>query len=138
MDSFRSQWRENLDLEMNWQVITFEESIDKRAYKPHLSIRTWGAEYPDPDDFLRKNAFWIYTGWQNKFYERLVEQARVTVDQEKRLRLYRQADRILIEEAVILPLSYLRSHYLVKPWVKRFPTSPIRFHFYKDVIIEPH
>jgi ABC-type oligopeptide transport system substrate-binding subunit len=60
------------------------------------------------------------------------------MDQEERMRLYRQADRILVEEAPILPIGYHRSHRLVKPWVCRYPTSPMGSHFWKDVIIEPH
>jgi len=60
------------------------------------------------------------------------------MDQGERMRMYQQADRILVEEAPILPLLYERFHLLVKPWVKRFPTSPMKVWFWKDVIIEPH
>jgi ABC-type transport system substrate-binding protein len=52
--------------------------------------------------------------------------------------LYRQADHILIEEAAIVPLTYERSHLMVKPWVKKYPTSPVREWFWKNVFIEPH
>ena len=59
-------------------------------------------------------------------------------DQGKRMKLYGQADRILVEEAAIVPLTYERLHLLVKLWVRRYPTSPIKYWFWKDVIIEPH
>jgi hypothetical protein len=29
-------------------------------------------------------------------------------------------------------------HMLVKPWVNRFPVSPLKWWFFKDVVIEPH
>lgn len=54
------------------------------------------------------------------------------------MNLYGQADRILAEEAAIVPLTYERMHLLVKPWVRRYPTSPIKYWFWKNVIIEPH
>ena len=38
----------------------------------------------------------------------------------------------------IMPLIYGRWHLLVKPWVRKFPTSAIKLWFWKDVIIEPH
>jgi ABC-type oligopeptide transport system substrate-binding subunit len=76
--------------------------------------------------------------WQNEAYDRLVEGARGVMDQEERMRMYQQADRILIEEAPILPLAYGRFHILVKPWVRRYLTSPLRWWYWKDVIIEPH
>ena len=60
------------------------------------------------------------------------------MDQAERMRMYEEADRILVEEAPILPLHYGRSHVLVKPWVRKHPTSPQKLWFWKDVIIEPH
>ena len=78
------------------------------------------------------------TGWRNEVFERLIRQASVLMDQEERLVLYRQAQEILVEEAPILPMSYERTSLLVKPWVRRFPTSPISYHYWKDVVIEPH
>jgi ABC-type transport system substrate-binding protein len=60
------------------------------------------------------------------------------MDQDVRMKLYRQADQILIEEAALLPLTYGRLHMLVKPWVSRFPVSPIKWWFFKDVIVDPH
>jgi oligopeptide transport system substrate-binding protein len=69
-------------------------------------------------------------------YERLLEQARQITDQAQRMQLYQQADRILMEEAVIVPLLYLQSHLLLKPWVRRFPTAAIKSPgFWKDVVI---
>jgi ABC-type oligopeptide transport system substrate-binding subunit len=45
---------------------------------------------------------------------------------------------VLVEEAAIIPLTYHRQHLLLKPWVKQFPTSPIKIWYWKDVIIERH
>jgi hypothetical protein len=42
-----------------------------------------------------------------------------------------------MEEAALIPLTYGRGHLLRKPWVKRYPTSPAKWWFWKDVIIEP-
>lgn len=52
--------------------------------------------------------------------------------------MYQQADRTLVEEAPVLPLCYARLHMLVKPWVRKCRTSPMKWWFWKDVIIEPH
>ena len=58
------------------------------------------------------------------------------MDQEERMELYQQADRILVQEAPIMPLIYGRLHLLVKPWVRKYPTSAIEQRFWKDVVIE--
>jgi hypothetical protein len=52
------------------------------------------------------------------------------------MKLYGQADRILVEETAIMPLTYLRRHLLVKPWVSKYPVSASTTPFWKDVIIE--
>ena len=98
----------------------------------------WIADYPDPDSFLMMSPLWRWSGWRNRTYEKLIEQARRSLDQGKRMKLYVQADRILVDEAVIVPLTYERTHMLVKPWVSKYPTSALAEWFWKDVIIEPH
>jgi ABC-type transport system substrate-binding protein len=76
--------------------------------------------------------------WRDMTYERLVKSARRTQDQSERVRLYQQMDKILINEAIILPLIYDMKHLLVKPWVRNFPISPVGKWFLKEVIIKLH
>lgn len=63
-------------------------------------------------------------------------EARAATDQTTRMQFYAQAERILVDEAPLIPLAYSRSHLLLKPWVKQFPTSSIRLWFLKDVALE--
>jgi oligopeptide transport system substrate-binding protein len=133
-----AQWLGNLGVEITWQKIEWARFADRMAEgTPHVWMVGWWADYPDPDDYLRV-VWWLPPGWTNKTFDRLVEGARRAVDQEERMDMYQQADKILVEETPILPLAYLRFHMLVKPWVRRFHTSPLRWWFWKDVIIEPH
>jgi ABC-type transport system substrate-binding protein len=105
---------------------------------PHMFCIGEPANYPDPDDLLRAPFFQRITRWQDETYERLVEKARQVTDQDRRIELYQEADRILVEEAAIMPLSYAHWNLLVKPWVRRWPTSATKFWFWKDVVIDPH
>jgi oligopeptide transport system substrate-binding protein len=135
----QTQWRENLGVEISWQVVDTTTWSDRVDSDPPLLFRTgWVADYPDPDSFLGVGFPWELTGWRNEACERLVEEARRLTDQEERMKLYRQADRILIEEAALMPLWYPRMNLLVKPWVTRYPTSALQERFWKDVVIESH
>jgi len=135
----QAQWREDLGVETTWEAMEWAKYLDGLDREPsHIFLCGWVADYPDPDSFLRANPVRRWTRWQNGAYDRLVEEARQVTDQGKRMRLYGQADRILVEEAAIVPLTYERLHLLVKPWVRRYPTSPIKYWFWRDVIIEPH
>jgi oligopeptide transport system substrate-binding protein len=139
IEYMQAQWRENLGIEISWQTAEFAVFLDRaRKEPPHVLISAEAADYPDPDVFLSVNFLWEESGWRNETYEGLVEQARRTIDQGERMKLYGQADRILVEEAALMPLVYWRSHLLIKPWVTRYPTSAIKDCFWKDVVIEPH
>jgi ABC-type transport system substrate-binding protein len=135
----QAQWQENLGVEITRETMDWGELIDRLDREPpFLFCIGETASYPDADEFLRGCMFRRQCRWQNETYDRLVEEARRIMDQTERKAMYQEADRILVEEAVIMPFAYGRCHLLVKPWVKRCPTSATRFWFWKDVIIEPH
>jgi ABC-type oligopeptide transport system substrate-binding subunit len=76
--------------------------------------------------------------WQHAGYDRLAGEAAQAMDEGQRLELFQEMDRIVVEEAWLVPLWYGRRHLLVKPWVVRLPTSPIMGCFWKDVVVDPH
>jgi len=134
-----TQWRDNLGIEITWRIVESAESLERLATQPpHILLDGWLADYPDPDNFLRVGRQYCQADWRSETYDKLVEEARRATDQTERMKLYQQADRILIEETAIIPISYLRFHLLVKPWVTRFPTSAVKVWFLRDVVIEPH
>jgi oligopeptide transport system substrate-binding protein len=135
----QAQWRENLGVETTWEVVgAVTWVIQGREPAAHIFQSGWTPDYPDPDACLRANPVRRFTRWQNDTYDRLVEEARRVLDQGERVKLYRQADKILIEGAAIMPIIYSWSHMLIKPWVTKFPASPSDMWFWKDVVIEPH
>jgi ABC-type oligopeptide transport system substrate-binding subunit/DNA-binding SARP family transcriptional activator len=139
LEYMQTQWHQNLGVEVHWEVLEIATLIQRLNQRPaHMFSLRWVADYPDPDSFLRANLIRRYTRWRNPTYEGLVERARRSTEQAERMKLYAQADRILIEEAVLLPAFYGRTQLLVKPWVSRYPTSPVDRLFWKDVVIESH
>jgi ABC-type oligopeptide transport system substrate-binding subunit len=135
----QAQWFENLGIEITWEYLEWGRFLDAlSAGIPHMWSLAWDASYPDPDDFLRGAVNWLFPVWQNEAYQGLLEGARRVTNQSARMKIYQQADRILTEEVPILLLCYGRFHVLVKPWVRRYPMSPLIHWFWKDVIIEPH
>ena len=92
-----------------------------------------------PDSFLRVGVGTVRrsTSWQNEPFDGLVEQARRVTDQKERMALYNRADKLLMEEAPIMPLFYWRQHYLLKPWVS-LSISALGKWLMKDGILEPH
>jgi oligopeptide transport system substrate-binding protein len=84
---------------------------------PNLMHLSWVADFPDSHSFM--NVFTSasesnYTGWSNAAYDHLVETAVSTSDETVRSALYAQAQKILLEDAVILPLFLTNHQALIK------------------------
>ncbi|MGB6422848.1 MAG: ABC transporter substrate-binding protein, partial [Anaerolineales bacterium] len=136
MEGLWRSWREALGVDLTWNFVPFGKSAVGEPF--HMWFIGWAASYPDPDDFLGVGFLKETTGWQVETFDELVTNAKRMLDQAERVKLYQEADRMLIEEAVVLPLTYSMTHLLVKPWIKRFPISPMQVWFLKDIVIEPH
>jgi ABC-type oligopeptide transport system substrate-binding subunit/class 3 adenylate cyclase len=139
-ENLQEQWKENLGIEIKWDVMerqSFLSRVSENA--PHLFILGWRADYPDPDNFLRARiGDFQRQRWRNQDYDSLVEEAQRSLDQGERMKLYADAEQILVEEAPIMPIFHRSTQLLVKSWISRFPTTGLREWFIKDVIIKPH
>jgi ABC-type oligopeptide transport system substrate-binding subunit/tetratricopeptide (TPR) repeat protein len=135
----KAQWLEELGVEITWSQAAWGRYLDRLEREPpHMWAVGWIADYPDPDSFLRASRWRARTRWQSEAFDGLVEGARRLMEQGERMRMYQEADRVLVEESPLLPLLYGRSQLLVKPWVRKLPLSPIGPVACKDVIIGPH
>ena len=132
------QWQRVLGVNSQRRTVAAERLIRfSSAEGPHAFFVGWRADYPDPDNFLRLAPIGWQTGWRHAHYDDLVTRAKTLRDATERLRLYREAETILAQEAPILPLTYHHWYALFKPRVTHFPISPMRRWFLKDVVITP-
>jgi oligopeptide transport system substrate-binding protein len=137
-NAFAEQWLEHLGLKVRVIQADFYTVTDRLYNDPlPLMVMGWSADYPDPDNFLRASGILRYGGWRNAEYEALVDGARATLDQGQRLAMYRQAERLLVTEAPLVPISYGLLHMFVKPWIV---SRPVNFNDFivKDLVMEAH
>jgi ABC-type transport system substrate-binding protein len=93
-----------------------EAAIEERA---HAYIWAWIADFPDPGlGFLNTVLLahpWLY---RDEALEEKLKQAASLRDQNERLRIYRDFERIWIgEQAAVVPLAYGESSLWRRPWV---------------------
>jgi len=87
----------------------------------------WGADYPHANNQL--NGLFTCGGgnndnqYCNPAFDDLIQQAAVEQDQDKQADLYKQAQKILMEDAATLTLRFALTPELVRPWVKVVKTS---------------
>jgi oligopeptide transport system substrate-binding protein len=133
----QEMWKENLGITIQKcrqdpAARQFEVSQDY-----HFFFTGWFADYPDPASFLQTNYLLEQSHWQNPVFDALVNDGRHTFDQGQRVSLYRQADRVLIEEAAVLPLFYGHIYELRQPWVHKPMGLSVYTPQWKDIILMP-
>jgi oligopeptide transport system substrate-binding protein len=133
-------WRKNLGLELSVQSFEWPTYIDMiHNNPPQLFTMAWVADYPDPHSFLNVGIpTSAATGWRHEEFDRLLEKAELVTEQGERMRLYSQADRILIEEAAVMPVMYWRRPTLIKPWVRKLHIPSFGNLQWKDIVIDMH
>jgi methyl-accepting chemotaxis protein/ABC-type transport system substrate-binding protein len=103
-------------VELRHVELRAEEFSERRRDGRLSAFRVgWVADYPDPDNFLyfllHSKAQLIYAlGYRNEELDRLTDEARITIDPQKRKRLYRLAERTVHDDCPIIPLFHQRMH----------------------------
>ncbi len=137
-DAFAEQWQEFLGLTVSITQTDFNTVLEREDKDPApLMVMGWAADYPDPDTFLRVGSWRLNSRWRHAEYEQLVERARRITDRIHRLAVYRQAERLLVVEAPVIPISYGLNHTLIKPWFESWPSN-LNFFILKDVVMYEH
>jgi oligopeptide transport system substrate-binding protein len=119
----------NLNIKINiqnqeWK--TFLDTTDQKNYQ--MARMGWIGVYVDPVpilDYYLGDSPNNRTNWNNKEYDRLMAQAKVTQDETKRFELLHQAEDVLMKDLPFIPVYYYTQNYLVSPKVKGlyFPTN---------------
>jgi len=119
-EAIQGMWKKNLGVlvrldNQEWKVYLSRLLRDP----PHVFRLGWGADYPDPNNFMNlftSNSGNNNTRWKSKRYDELVEQAARELDPEKRIELYDEAQRILCETDVpIVPLFVTTEATVLNP-----------------------
>lgn len=120
------------DLGVPLEVISVDwpeylQGLSARAY-PAFEI-TWIADYPDPENFLSvlfgTGSGENHTGYSNPVVDRLFAAAAGERDPARRRALYLDAQKRILDDAVLIPAYHSIDYTLVKPYVKGLPITPL-------------
>lgn len=112
----------NVQVEVMQKSLLMEQMAKSQA---GFFRASWIADYPDAENYLsvfyNKNpAPPNYTRYKNPAYDQLYETALSQTNDSLRYDLYRQMDRIIINDAPIVPLWYDMAIHLVHPNIRHF------------------
>jgi len=102
-----------------------EQSLTAAIDVAHAWCWTWGADFPDPEGFFPP-LLAIFPASRNEEITALLDRARVLRDQDERMRLFREVDRLLVaERCAMLPMTYGAVVVLRRPWVHGLRSTPL-------------
>jgi ABC-type oligopeptide transport system substrate-binding subunit len=135
-EAIQAMWMQTLGIRVtlsNQEWASYLNATTSLEYQ--VARRSWIGDYPDPTTFL--NCFLSgdgnnRTGWSNPEYDRLLNESSREADPAKRNVMLREAERILINDGVVIPMYHYVSTELIKPYVRgHHPTSldvhPLKF-----------
>ncbi|MCE5284450.1 MAG: peptide ABC transporter substrate-binding protein [Pelosinus sp.] len=137
-EGIQEMWKKNLGVNVD---LTNQESkvflATRTAGAFQIARASWIGDYADPMTFM--DVFTDPTNdakYNNPAYNKLVEQAKNTNDQKIRFDAMHNAEKMLMDDAVVIPIYYTTQPYIAKPYVKGYFWSILGLADFKTAYIE--
>ena len=100
-----------------------------------MGLGGFNADYPDPNNLLgmvwhSQPRGYGRQDWKNPTFDRLIDTAASEVDPAKRMRLYQDAEKILVSDVAGVFLFHNLTSELRKPWVKGIKINKYGYSFF--------
>lgn len=137
-EAIQEMWKQNLGVSVtltNQESKVFLESRSQGDFQ--VARASWVGDYADPMTFMDvfKNAT-NDAKYSNLAYNHLIEQAQSTIDQQIRMQAMHDGEKILFDDAVILPIYYTTQPFVTRPYVKGYFWSVLGLADFKTAFIE--
>ncbi len=139
-EAIQEMWRKNLGVNIRlsnqeWKV--FINTRSKGNYQ--IARHGWIGDYADPMTFL--DMFESSSGnndsqYKNPRFDNLIRLAKSTGNLEIRMKTMHEAEKILMDDAVLAPLYFYTRVTMVKPYVKGYQRSVLGHVYFKEAYVE--
>ena len=138
-----NMWLDVLGVEVEIQQVewaTYLRDLDRQKFQAFGGLG-WEADYPDPQDFLdvlfHSASENNHGGYRNDQVDQLLEIARAEPDNGKRMSIYNDVERMIVDDAAWVPLWFAgERHVLIKPHIKGYRITPMTMPKLRHVYIE--
>lgn len=145
-DRFAKQMKENLNINVNIDGLSFEDRIRDQMYgKGDLFRTTWFADYYSPETFLLN----AYGGtvpdapeepsivnnarYVNPEFDRLFEKAQESEDIKERYKYFAEAEKIMMQDAPFIILWYEETIKIARSEVRNLHLNEMNLYSFRDV-----
>ncbi len=141
MVAIQDYWKKiGVDLKVNVQDAA-KWSADWAAGSLEITELSWHPLYADGDNhmytyFYSENAKGKSSFYNNPEFDKLMDEARGSADEDKRVELYKKADDILTrQDYATLPLFYPKFQFVAKDYVKNAKVGNLIYHM-RDIDVD--
>jgi len=122
----------------------FLENTERRG-SAELSLSGWSQDFPDPSNFIdtlfHSRSIQAENSQNQAFYsnprlDTLLDHARVELDPRRRIEMYRQAERIVVNDAPWAFLYYPVKTEVRQPYVRGYRPSPVWSHEFRPIWLD--
>lgn len=139
LEAIQQMWKENLNIDVaiqatEWQV--YYPEVQKIEYQ--IAQMGWGADYPHPMTFLDvflPDSPNNLAAWKSDAYATALDAAKSTADEGESLAAMRDAEGILMNDHVILPMYHRYNYMMMSPDVQGFWRSSLNVPYFRDVTV---
>ncbi len=139
-EALQEMWKKNLGVQVTvtnqeWKV--YWDSLDKHDFQ--MARENWSGDYPDPLTFLdlfvaggSNNA----PDYRNPNYDKLIAEAQQGSIPQQRMKVLHDAEKMLMDEAVIAPIFFQTNPVLIRTSVKGVLRSILGVPYLKEAFLE--
>src|SRR5688572_25197262 len=138
--SIQEMWRRELGIKVNLRNLEWKVFLDE-VQKGKFDIARSGyfGEYIDPEAFLSLftlDSGFNSGGYRSEEFNRLISESDRERDPAKRFQLLGRAERVLLDDAPLIPLYNYLGHNLLKPFIKGVYHNIRELHPLQSVTLE--
>lgn len=118
---FKSQMEKTGMITVNLHAADWPSyKVNRNAYSMQVYVYGWYPDYIDPDNYIQPfldsaGSGWLGTGYNNPEMDKLIAQARSITDSAQRAQLYKQIQKIMVNDAPIVPVYQGKAWAVTKP-----------------------
>jgi oligopeptide transport system substrate-binding protein len=138
----QTSWQQELGIRLKIENVEWKVCLERmRQLDYDIGRAGWYGDYVDPNTFLdmfvtgggNNN-----TGWSNAEYDELIAEAARTLDAAERMKIFRRAESLLVEQQLpILPIYHYVGTMLAKPHVRGWTPNVRNDILLQDMWVEP-
>lgn len=125
---FQGQMKQNLGIDVSLEPLdgrTYQQRFNSNQFE--MVFGGWGADYPDPDNFVpelfKTGSGNNHTKYSNEAVDAKAKQCQSESDESRRLASCAEAQRLVVADQPWIFLFYRERFWVVKPYVKGFQVT---------------